>query len=77
MTERNAVDEIEAVFVSELGIGSKFVLDKSLRDLGLSRDSVQNDDINSLIKKLLREYNKVLGEHVQILENELNKRVHN
>ena len=74
MANKNLIDEIEDVFITELGTGSAFILDKNLGDLGLTRESVQKKDVNKLINNLVEEYNKVLGNHVYLIEKEIKKR---
>ena len=74
MANKNLIDEIEDVFITELGTGSAFILDKNLGDLGLTRESVQKKDVNKLINNLVEEYNKVLGTHVYLIEKEIKKR---
>jgi hypothetical protein len=74
MANKNLIDEIEDVFITELGTGSAFILDKNLCDLGLTRESAQKEDVNRLVNNLVEEYNKVLGNHVYLIEKEIKKR---
>ena len=74
MTTKNLIDEIEDIFVNELGSGSTFILEKNLSDLGISRGSMEKKDVNRLVKNLVSEYNKILGNHVYIIEEEIKKR---
>ena len=39
MFEKKVIDEIEDIFVTELGEGSIFILEQNLRELGLSRET--------------------------------------
>lgn len=74
MIKKNVVDEIEDVFIKELGSGSSFILKQNLRDLGLTRETFRKSDIKNLISHLIKEYNKVLGNHVYVLKVEIEKR---
>jgi hypothetical protein len=74
MINKNAVDKIEAIFLRELGSGSKFILEQNLRDLGLSRETFKKSDIKRFVAHLIKEYNKLLGKHVFILEKEISKK---
>lgn len=75
MFDKNLVDEIEDVFVSELGTGSAFILEQNLRELGLTRETFRKDDVNGLMQNLINEYDKLLGNHITIIEKEIKKRV--
>ena len=77
MAQNNLINEIEDILVNELGIGSSFIIDQNLRELGLTRESFNNNNVNDLVSKLLKEYNKVLGSHVNLLQNEIVKRLQN
>ena len=69
------MNEIEDIFVSELGRGSVFVIEQKLHELGLSPDNLSKDGANKLVKLLIEEYYKVLGTHVYMLEAELKRKV--
>jgi hypothetical protein len=74
MINKSAVDKIEAVFVNELGVGSKFILEQNLRDLGLSRETFKRSNVKRFVANMIKEYNKLLGKHVFILEKEISKK---
>ena len=74
MAPKSLIDEIEDIFVTELGSGSAFILNKNLHDLGMTRGSIQKKDVSRLVKNLVNEYNKVLGNHVYVIEEEIKKR---
>jgi hypothetical protein len=74
MINKNAVDKIEAVFVRELGVGSTFILEQNLRDLGLSRETFKRSDVKKFVAHLMKEYNMLLGKHIFVLEKEINKK---
>jgi sulfur relay (sulfurtransferase) DsrF/TusC family protein len=74
MIEKKVVDEIEDVFISELGIGSSFILEQNLREMGLSRETFQVSDVDNFVEQLLKEYDKVLGNHVNIIKTEIEKK---
>ncbi len=74
MVGKKVIDEIETVFISELGVGSSFILEQNLREMGLTRQTFKRSDINVFIAKLVKEYDKILGEHVKIIEKEIRKK---
>ncbi len=77
MHGRKVFDEIEEVFVNELGTGSSFILEQNLHEQGLTRETFDRTDIDGYVKQLLNEYNKVLGSHVDLIRSEINKRFDN
>jgi hypothetical protein len=75
MNEKNLLHEIEDIFVAELGRGSVFVIEQKLDELGLSPKQLSREGANLLVKQLIEEYYKVLGNRVNMLEFELKKKV--
>ena len=75
MLDKKIIDEIEDVFISELGIGSAYILEKNLREMGLTRETFKRTDVDDFVSNLLKEYDKVLGNHVNLLRTEVDKRV--
>jgi hypothetical protein len=74
MISKSVVDEIEDIFKSELGIGSKFILDQAIREMGKTRKTLKKTDVDELVAHLLRDYNKVLGVHIKIIKEEIERR---
>ncbi len=75
MFKKNLIDEIENIFITELGEGSSFILHQNIRELGLTPETLKKSDVNNLISNVLREYELVLGNHINILKAEVKKRV--
>ena len=75
MVEKTLIDQIEAVCVKELGVGSSVIIDQKLTELGLNRDSFKKKDYAEFMNKLMEEYIKLLGEHVKYLESEIQKQI--
>ena len=71
MSKRTLIDEIEGVFVSELGSGSSYILNRNLTELGLTRKTFRKKDIDQLLVNVLKDYHKLLGGHVNILRKEV------
>jgi len=74
MFEKKVIDEIEDIFVTELGEGSIFILEQNLRELGLSRETFNRTEIDSFVSHLLKDYEKVIGNHAKFIEKEINNR---
>ena len=71
MYENKIIEEIEDVFVTELGPDSIFIIDQNLREMGLTRETFQITDVDDFVSHLLKEYDKILGKHVKILRTEI------
>ena len=71
MVDKHLVDEIEGIFVSELGVGSAFIFKQKLRELGLNRKSLNRNDIEKIVGSMLKEYDKVLGSYANIIRQEI------
>jgi hypothetical protein len=74
MIKRNAVKELEDIFIKELGVSSTIILEQHLQSLGFSRNTFKASDIDALVDNILREYNKILGSHINIIKYEIEKR---
>ena len=74
MFEKKVIDEIEDIFVTELGEGSIFILEQNLRELGLSRETFNRTEIDGFVSHLLKDYEKVIGNHAKFIEKEINNR---
>ena len=74
MFEKKVIDEIEDIFVTELGEGSIFILEQNLRELGLSRETFNRTEIDGFVSHLLKDYEKVIGNHARFIEKEINNR---
>ena len=75
MVGSSVFEEIEEVFVNELGTGSTYILEQNLREQGLTRETFRKTDIDKYVKRLLEEYNKVLGNHIDLIKSEIKKKV--
>ena len=74
MYEKNVVEEIEDIFIKELGAGCSYVVEQNLREMGLSRETFQRADVDEFVSQLLKEYTKIIGNHIYILKREIEKR---
>jgi hypothetical protein len=77
MADIDIIEEIENIFVSELGDRYSFILDKNLNELGLTREKFSKDDVNILMDNLMRDFDKLLGTHVLLIEDEIRKLAEN
>jgi len=77
MGNRRAIDELEEILISELGSGCSYILEQNLRELGLTRESFKKSDVKELVSQLLKEYNKILGPHVNIIKSIIDKKFNN
>jgi hypothetical protein len=75
MFDKKVINEIEEVFITELGEGSSFILEENLRELGMTRETFQRADVDDLVSHLLMEYNKLLGNHGDVIRSEIKKRL--
>lgn len=75
MFDKNVINEIEEVFITELGEGSSFILEENLRELGMTRETFQRADVDDFVSHLLMEYNKLLGNHSDVIKSEIKKRL--
>ena len=71
MITKNIMDEIEAVLIAELGVGSSYIFQQKLKEMGLTKNTVKKPHIEKFISNVLREYDKILGAHIKIIEKEL------
>lgn len=75
MSNRSLIDDIEQVLVTEVGTGGAILMDQYLHELGLTRKTFRQKHAPSLVNKILQEYDKVLGTHVNFLRIEINKTI--
>ena len=74
---KKSIDVIEKVFVTHLGYGSSVILERNLRDLGLTRDTFRKKDIDLFLARMLGDYDKLLGNHVEHIRKEIYNKIGN
>jgi hypothetical protein len=77
MSENKIIKSIEEIMVNELGSGSSFVLERNLLELGLSKNNFKKKNLDKLVAQLVKDYDKLLGGHAKLLEEEIKKTVLN
>ena len=77
MVGRRVIDELEEILISELGSGCAYIIEQNLRELGLTRESFTKSDVKELVSQLLKEYNKILGPHVNLIKSIIDKKFNN
>lgn len=71
MISKNIYDQIESVFINELGRGSSIILKQNLNELGLARGTLQAADTEKYVTLLLKDYDKVLRGHARLVKQEI------
>jgi len=71
----DVIEQFEAVLVNNLGEVGKFLLAQQLAELGKSKESFTQEDINQLIDGIKTEFSKVIGYGVDKLEIDLRKSI--
>ena len=78
---KEIIDSFEVVLVNNLGEVGKFLLDQQLSEIGKTRDTFSEEDINTLIDGIKIEFAKVIGYGVDAAtlyrteDDELNSKV--
>lgn len=77
MEDRLIIDDLEEILITELGSGCSYIIEKNLRELGMTRESFTKSDVNELVSQLLKEYKKILGPHVNLIKSIIDEKFNN
>ena len=76
MISKNVYDQIEDVFINELGRGSSIILEQNLSNMGLARSTFTVSDADEYITRLFKDYDKVLRGHSRLVKQEIDRLVY-
>ena len=71
--DMNIVKVLEDVFDKQLGPVNVYIVEQTIMDMGQTRHTFSQDDVEPFLSHIKREYSKVLGHKVDVLEADIRK----